>query len=79
MTEDRPQIRPERIDLTRADDPRDVVHRAVASLAQGEGVVLSIGALCGLAASALHPGAVNRLREATCAADSPTASFAFSD
>ena len=26
---------PERIDLSQADDPRDVVHRAVACLAQG--------------------------------------------
>ncbi len=71
MTEPRLQLQPERIDLRRADDPRDVVHRAVASLAQGEGVVFAVEGLTGLAASALHPDAVNRLREARFAEDGP--------
>jgi len=53
----------ERIDLSQADDPRDVVHRAVACLAQGGIVGLSTESAYGLAASALHPAAVTRLRE----------------
>ncbi len=53
---------PEWIDLARADDPRDVVHRAVACLAQGGTVGLSTETDYGLAASALHPDAVARLR-----------------
>ena len=71
MTEPRLQLQPERIDLKRADDPRDVVHRAVASLAQGEGVVLAVEGLTGLAASALHPDAVNLLAQANFADDGP--------
>jgi len=51
----------ERIDLSQADDPRDVVHRAVACLAGGG--VLAVPTLSGhaVAASALHPAAVARL------------------
>lgn len=71
MPEPRLQLQPERIDLRRADDPRDVVHRAVASLAQGEGVVLAVEGLTGLAASALHPAAVNLLRQASFAGEGP--------
>src|SRR5438309_6942311 len=58
------QIRPvpERIELTRSDDLRDVVHRAVACLAQGGLVGLPTETAYGLAASALQPGAVDRLR-----------------
>src|SRR5438045_2570199 len=56
MTE--PSRPPERIDLRRADDPRDVVHRAVACLAQGGVVGLPTETAYGLAASALHPEAV---------------------
>jgi protein arginine phosphatase len=52
----------ERIDLSRADDPRDVVHRAVACLAQGGVVGLPTEASYSLAASALHPSAVKRLQ-----------------
>ncbi|WP_435017887.1 Sua5/YciO/YrdC/YwlC family protein [Tundrisphaera sp. TA3] len=52
----------ERIDLTRADDPRDVVHRAVACLAQGGVVGLPTEAAYGLVACALRPEAVARLR-----------------
>lgn len=44
-----------------AEDPRDVVHRAVAALAQGENVALTAPGLCGVIASALHPNSVARL------------------
>src|SRR3954468_11956153 len=54
---------PERIDLSQADDPRDVVHRAVACLAQGGIVGLATETVYGLAASALRPAAVARLRQ----------------
>lgn len=64
MSEIRPHVGPERIDLDKADDPRDVVHRAVASLAQGETLVLASEDLFGLAASALKPEAVARLGSA---------------
>jgi protein-tyrosine phosphatase len=60
MSETRPQ--PERIDLSQADDPRDVVHRAVACLAQGGVVGLSTETVYGLAANALNSEAVARLR-----------------
>src|SRR5437763_5704753 len=60
MTESRPS--PEWIDLSRADDVRDVVHRAVACLAQGGVVGLPTETAYGLAAGALHPEAVARLR-----------------
>ena len=53
---------PERIDLSRADDLRDVVHRAVACLAQGGLVGLPTETSYALAASALMPEAVGRLR-----------------
>lgn len=53
---------PDRIDLTRADDLRDVVHRAVAGLAQGGVVALPTSLGYSLAAAALHPEAVERLR-----------------
>jgi protein-tyrosine phosphatase len=54
---------PERIDLSRADDPRDVVHRAVACLAQGGIIAVATESVCGLSASALRPGPVARLRQ----------------
>ncbi|WZO97868.1 Sua5/YciO/YrdC/YwlC family protein [Isosphaeraceae bacterium EP7] len=56
-----PGTKPERIDLRRADDPRDVVHRVVACLAQGGVVGLPTGDAYGLVASALKPDAVARL------------------
>lgn len=55
----------ERIDLLRADDPRDVVHRAVACLARGGLVALPTETSYSLAASAVHPEAVARLRAVT--------------
>ncbi len=56
-----PSACPERIDLDGADDPRDVVHRAVACLAQGGLVGLPVETGYGLACSALHPATVERL------------------
>ncbi len=53
---------PERIDLLQVDDPRDVVHRTVACLAQGGVVGLPTEAGYGVVASAVHPQAVERLR-----------------
>lgn len=65
--------RVERIDLSRADDPRDVVHRAVATLAQGERVLLATDGLCGVLASALHPEAVSSFHAAPATPfDAPT-------
>src|SRR5690349_5544632 len=61
MTE--PPSQPERIDLAQADDRRDVVHRAVASLAQGGLVGLATETVYGVTASALQPAAVARLRQ----------------
>src|SRR4051794_5793161 len=61
MTES--QSQPERIDLVQADDRRDVVHRAVACLAQGGIVGLATETVYGLAACALDPAAVARLRQ----------------
>jgi L-threonylcarbamoyladenylate synthase len=56
-----PETQPERIDLRRADDPRDVVHRVVACLAQGGIVGLPTGDAYGCFASVLKPEAVARL------------------
>ncbi len=53
---------PERISLAQADDPRDVVHRVVACLAQGGIAALATETVYGMAASALLPEAVERLR-----------------
>jgi protein-tyrosine phosphatase len=61
MSESRPHAGPERIDLDRSDDPRDVVHRAVATLAQGQAIVLSAEGCSGFVASALKPEAVSLL------------------
>jgi protein-tyrosine phosphatase len=58
-----PRTQTERIDLTRADDPRDVVHRTVACLAQGGIVGLATETVYGLAASALQPAAVSKIRQ----------------
>jgi protein-tyrosine phosphatase len=54
---------PERIDLSQADDPRDVVHRAVACLAQGGIIGMATETVYGLSASALRASAVARLRD----------------
>ncbi len=53
---------PERIDLALDDDPRDVIHRVVACLAQGGLVSLPTEAGPALAASALHLEALGRLQ-----------------
>lgn len=55
---------PQVIDVARADDVRDVVHRAVQALAEGQIVGLPTETVYGVAASATHPDAVERLAEA---------------
>ena len=50
------------INLAECDDPRDVVHRAVACLAQGGVVGLGLETVYCLAASALNPAGVAKLR-----------------
>ncbi len=52
------------IDLRAAEEPRDVVHRAVQALAEGKLVALPTETVYGLAASALHEKAIDRLLEA---------------
>ncbi|TWT99417.1 Threonylcarbamoyl-AMP synthase [Botrimarina colliarenosi] len=52
------------INVSRADDARDVVHRAVQALAEGELVALPTETVYGIAASATHPDAVARLAAA---------------
>ncbi len=51
------------IDVRRADDVRDVVHRAVQAVAEGDLVVFPTETVYGLAARALDSGAVERLVE----------------
>ncbi|MDG3004190.1 Sua5/YciO/YrdC/YwlC family protein [Paludisphaera mucosa] len=53
---------PQWIDLSQCDDARDVVHRAVACLAQGGVVGLATETVYCLAASALNPEGVAQLR-----------------
>jgi tRNA threonylcarbamoyl adenosine modification protein (Sua5/YciO/YrdC/YwlC family) len=49
------------IDLKKADDARDVVHRAVQALAEGQIVVFPTETVYGIAANALDPAAVLRM------------------
>ncbi|MCH8922443.1 MAG: threonylcarbamoyl-AMP synthase [Planctomycetes bacterium] len=51
------------IDVRRAEDLRDVVHRAVQALVEGRLVVFPTETVYGVAASALEPAAVTRLVE----------------
>jgi protein-tyrosine phosphatase len=55
-------VAPQWIDVAQVDDVRDVVHRAVACLAQGGVVGLATETVYALAASALRPEAVARVR-----------------
>ncbi len=48
-------------DLNQVDDPRDFVYRAVAALAQGEPVVLSMGSVQGIAVSAQRPESLSQV------------------
>src|SRR3954471_895772 len=60
---DTPAIAPHQwIDLVHCEDPRDVVHRAVACLAQGGVVGMATETVYTLAASALQPRSVARMR-----------------
>ena len=51
------------IDLQQVEDPRDVIHRIVENLSAGKLVALPTETVYGIAASALQPKAVQRLRE----------------
>jgi tRNA threonylcarbamoyl adenosine modification protein (Sua5/YciO/YrdC/YwlC family) len=51
------------IDLRTAEDPRDVVHRAVQALAEGKLVAFPTETVYGVAASAINAKAVDRLAE----------------
>ena len=51
------------IDLKSEEDRRDVVHRAVEALSAGQIIAIPTETVYGLAASALHPQAVERLFE----------------
>ena len=51
------------IDLEKVEDTRDVVHRIVEFLTAGKLVALPTETVYGIAASALHPAAVSRLKE----------------
>src|SRR4051794_31399428 len=62
---DTPATSPQWIDLVHCDDPRDVVHRAVACLAQGGVVGMATETVYTLAASALRPQGVARMRALT--------------
>jgi protein-tyrosine phosphatase len=59
----RKNMKPEVLDLRGADDPRDVVHRAVERLAQGGLVALPTETVYAVAASPLSVAAVQRLVE----------------
>ena len=52
------------IDVAKADDVRDVVHRVVQALAEGQLVALPTETVYGVAASATHPKAIARLAAA---------------
>jgi protein-tyrosine phosphatase len=52
----------EQLDLEGSDDPRDVIHRVVACLAQGGVAILPTETAYVLAASVTAPGAVERVR-----------------
>lgn len=55
---------PQVIDVAKADDARDVVHRVVQALAEGQLVALPTETVYGVGASATHPEAVAKLAEA---------------
>jgi tRNA threonylcarbamoyl adenosine modification protein (Sua5/YciO/YrdC/YwlC family) len=52
------------INVARADDVRDIVHRAVQALAEGQLVALPTETVYGIGASATHPDAIARLAAA---------------
>ena len=56
-------VSPQWIDIAQADDPRDVIHRTVACLAQGGVVGLATETVYGLVACALNPRSVARVRQ----------------
>jgi protein-tyrosine phosphatase len=60
-------------DLRQTDDARDMIHRTVQALSEGNVVGLPTDTVYGLAAHALNPGAVARLLELTGSGSSPLA------
>ena len=60
-------------DLSQTDDARDMIHRTVQALSEGNVVGLPTDTVYGLAAHALNPGAVARLLELTGSGSSPLA------
>src|SRR4051812_49316607 len=56
--------KPEQLDLLGADDPRDVIHKVVACLAQGGVAVLPTETAYVLAAGVISASAVERIRAA---------------
>ncbi len=64
---------PKILDLQATDDPRDIIHRTVQALVEGQVVGLPTDTVYGLAASALSASAVERLCEIKHRLDAPLA------
>ena len=64
---------PKILDLQATDDPRDIVHRTVQALVEGQVVGIPTDTVYGLAAHALSESAVNRLCEIKHRLDAPLA------
>ena len=56
-------MKPEVIHLREADDPHELIHRVVERLSQGGLVALPTETVYGVAASAMHPDCIDRLRQ----------------
>lgn len=61
------------LDARTTDDPRDIIHRAVQALSEGEVIALPTDTVYGLAAHALSERGVQRLLEIKGGADAPMA------
>lgn len=68
-----PTMSPVVIDLQNTEDTRDVVHRAVQSLAEGKLVAFPTETLYAVACSAMHEAAVERIQNITSSNDNPLA------
>lgn len=60
-------------DLRRTDDPRDIVHRTVQALTEGQVVAVPTDTVYGLAAHALNPEAIEKIAEIKGTSASPFA------
>ncbi len=60
-------------DLRQTDDPRDIIHRTVQALAEGQVVALPTDTVYGLAATALDADAVEKIIEIKGLGDAPMA------